>query len=548
MSDKYELIQSDVKPDMFRVKALKDFTNTRGAFIAKGSIGGHVSAYGILSQQGTCWIDTNATVIGGSIEDDAYVGGKATVTDTRMRKKSAVLGEAQVRRSILTDTCTVTDKALVEDECVIGGTSKVMGMAHIKCDVTLDGGCTMTDNAFLVGPITINSPITVKNNITTNFLDRLHIKFGAPDKDGYYTAYKLVVATEDSRIYESCFNANFKYDFTKTDMIQDLHVSLDSNRLCASGLHFTMDEDYQWNEEILSKGNIILTCKVHENDIISYDNYGSNKFRAKKAKVVKVRPYPLPKEWARLQIYHGLYSNHMISMVYNNKNYRPFYKYNLHMINDCNVVFELDIDPEIDSVDNYNIVLLSTKQNEDTMVLPPRSYKNYIVGSSENPKDTYGIEHNLNTNHIISTVFDVNNDQYKDVTKQVEIVYLSSNVLSVKFDHVLADNERYKIVITTPGKPLDLGSDSARGIVNAAPTYKSIVFMGSNVDKDSLSVTLDNPFDEEFDIIGAIYNHNLCHNRSDTILSRDTEKKKLIFTFGSLPLSNHQFVATIFKV
>ena len=56
MEKKYELIPSD-KEGLYRVKALKDFSNVK-----KGDIGGYVECESNLSHNGKCWIYDNAVV------------------------------------------------------------------------------------------------------------------------------------------------------------------------------------------------------------------------------------------------------------------------------------------------------------------------------------------------------------------------------------------------------------------------------------------------------------------------------------------------------
>lgn len=82
---KYEL--TDIKRDykettVYRIRALEDIENENDfqLDVKKGDLGGWVSGYHNLSQQGNCWIYDNSIVMDNArVEDDAIVYGNSTM-------------------------------------------------------------------------------------------------------------------------------------------------------------------------------------------------------------------------------------------------------------------------------------------------------------------------------------------------------------------------------------------------------------------------------------------------------------------------------------
>lgn len=107
---KYELVK---EADRYRVRALKDFGNVKA-----GELGGLVSGYHNLSQEGYCWIFDDSTVSKDArVEDDAVVGKSSLLTD-----KAAAKGWCRIENSGLSNNTLVHGYAVVQDSTLCGGT------------------------------------------------------------------------------------------------------------------------------------------------------------------------------------------------------------------------------------------------------------------------------------------------------------------------------------------------------------------------------------------------------------------------------------------
>ena len=84
---KYELLTTDIKSNLFRIKALKDFGNVKA-----GDLGGYIASEENLSQAGSCWVYGDARVFG-----NAWVYGDAQVSDNaRVFGYARIFGNARV--------------------------------------------------------------------------------------------------------------------------------------------------------------------------------------------------------------------------------------------------------------------------------------------------------------------------------------------------------------------------------------------------------------------------------------------------------------------
>ena len=93
MTKKFELGEKHTSENLFRVVALRDFSNVK-----KGDNGGWVASDENLSQKGNCWISGNAIVSGNArVSGNAIVSGNARVFDNaRVFGDAEVFGDARV--------------------------------------------------------------------------------------------------------------------------------------------------------------------------------------------------------------------------------------------------------------------------------------------------------------------------------------------------------------------------------------------------------------------------------------------------------------------
>ena len=108
---KYELLKTDIKSNLFRIKALKDFGNVKA-----GDLGGYIASEENLSQAGSCWV-----------YGDARVSGNAQVSDNAW-----VYGDAQV-----SDNAWVYGDARVSDNARVFGYARIFGNARVYGDTVV---------------------------------------------------------------------------------------------------------------------------------------------------------------------------------------------------------------------------------------------------------------------------------------------------------------------------------------------------------------------------------------------------------------------------
>lgn len=195
-SKKYKLLPSQqvvysdshiAKPvyfDLYRIQALRDI---RSIGVKKGDIGGYVSNANILSQEGDCWIGSNAKVVGHvMVEGNAYITGNAIVycrfskSSITIKDKCFITGNAEIvnfdkgtdssdyglymmfegnvtvneyaRVKNLTKASgyvRISNHAYVENASLIEGYSQILEYAHIKGGVQIMGNSLISDKCII---------------------------------------------------------------------------------------------------------------------------------------------------------------------------------------------------------------------------------------------------------------------------------------------------------------------------------------------------------------------------------------------------------------
>ena len=103
---KYELVNYDPRFNLYRIRALKDFSD-----VSKGDLGGWVSNEHNLSQEGDCWIygygvvSNTSIVTGDSTLHYAIVSGDSAIHDSTIR--NSTIRNSAVRNSAVTQGSTV---------------------------------------------------------------------------------------------------------------------------------------------------------------------------------------------------------------------------------------------------------------------------------------------------------------------------------------------------------------------------------------------------------------------------------------------------------
>lgn len=535
-------MKKDTATGLYRIRALRDVGVAGAGFVEAGTLGGLISHKGVLSNDGGCWIEYGCTVINSTVTDDAYVGGKSYVENSTIEKKARVLQNSRVVDSIVTENGQVRNEAQVLNHCIIKGKSIVAGKSFLSHYVVMAGNARTRDNAHIIGGITIDKDIIISKDLTYDLKEKMLAKFGKPIENKYYVGYKIVKSIGKDKIFLSCYLPEFVYDLhTSNTTIKESRFNKRKKVLCGEGLHVAMSEDYDWSADFQKDADTILTCRVDVDDIIAIDEHAGSKIRCKKLTVVDIRKYPLDKELAQLKVAHNLNSTNMITSVYNNKTHEVFYDYKVIPYNRKTTIFKLNIDQNTDSANNYNTVILSALPSNGSPVLPPKVYRELIIGT--NIDDSFSINHKLKNRHLLVVVYDLH-ENHTDVHKNCTIRFIDEDNLSIKFDHLLSSKEEYKVIVISPNRPLTIGAVSNRGIANATPFSNISIFMGSDVSMVDMGVTVSHPFNK-LDVFGSLLNNDINESWPMHLVRIDEHKVRVILE--KKPSLNHQFILMLSK-
>ena len=262
MEKKYKLIED--KYGWFRVKSLKDFTLITGETVKKGDVGGLVKSEDCLSQEGNCWVMTDAVVDGNVsgnavIKDEALIYG--TVTDNAIIKDTATVHG------------TVSGNAVIKDYAYVSG--KASENSVVKACGFVGPNATVTGNAVVQAYQLINyGTVTTDLLGTKDWTGALYAELGVVPKDGKIILYKRVWSTDNPKVFESVHDRKFIYEIGK----EAVETDVDENvmKYCGKGLHFTTLEIIGFQ-----RGNTILECEINLEDIITvqYDVVRARKCR-----------------------------------------------------------------------------------------------------------------------------------------------------------------------------------------------------------------------------------------------------------------------------
>lgn len=158
---KYELVKEDKKTftdggTIYRIRALKDFEDVK-----TGELGGYIEKEDNLSQEGNCWVYSNARVFDNAqvygnakiygeaqVFENAKVQGKAQIYDnTKVYGNAQVSGNAKIYDNAqIYGTVKISDSAVVCEKAEIGGYTELYHYDYI------DGSIKMIDNVTKESP------------------------------------------------------------------------------------------------------------------------------------------------------------------------------------------------------------------------------------------------------------------------------------------------------------------------------------------------------------------------------------------------------------
>ena len=332
---KYEL--TDIKEDhkgttVYRIRALEDINNDSATAlqwkVKKGDLGGWVSGYHNLSQQGKCWIYDNSIVVDNArVEDDANVClnsvmvgdssiyNRSAISNSILRQNSMVLGNAKVCYSKMYD-----DSKIMKDSCVMGsglyGDTQIrISRAKIDNSIIINGiviGLTNISYSHIYRSI-VKTGVNIKNSDISSCIissgsrikdsDLFNVK---TNKDEYYTSTNIISMNDINNIksmlfyqcnlfpeddyviaykivntdFSSVYDNNFFYKVG--EVIEEPNTDLDESKSCARGLHFSSPNYWIQNTDRTEK-HLLLKAKIKLDDIVSIKN---GKFRCKRAEIL----------------------------------------------------------------------------------------------------------------------------------------------------------------------------------------------------------------------------------------------------------------------
>ena len=330
---KYEL--TDIKRDyykttVYRIRALEDIENKHDfqLDVKKGDLGGWVSGYHNLSQQGKCWIYDNSIVTDNArVEDDAIVYdnsimydnssayNRSEVCDSTLRNNSMILGKGRVKYCDIYDDVKVMRNSSLIHSTLVGNTQikmescciqdcwiydsyimdkAKMHKANISNSIIKENGQVYMSNIHkgiiakdasiffsFVEDVKFNNEESFTSvalrsmNDINNKKSMLFYQCNLFPEDDYVIAYKIV-----NKDFSSVYDDNFFYKVG--EIIEEPNTDLDESKSCAEGLHFSSPNYWSKNRDEFEK-QFVLKAKIKLDDIVSIQN---GKFRCKRAEIL----------------------------------------------------------------------------------------------------------------------------------------------------------------------------------------------------------------------------------------------------------------------
>jgi carbonic anhydrase/acetyltransferase-like protein (isoleucine patch superfamily) len=274
MNKKYEFTDETITIKghvLHRIKAVIDFD-----FVRAGNLGGFIEKEENLSHFGGSWIDGDACVFDNAkvyhnalVRNHAQVFGNAriygnsiVVGNAKVYGNSAVCGLTQIYgNAIVCDHAAIYDRALIYDK------AQVCGYARIYGDATICGNAYVSNQTHICG----NTRCTT--NIDLDLKESIRVQTGLLPVGDEVIAYKQV-----RKSLKSFYDHTFKYEVGKVAVAKDTD---ESNRSCASGLHFA-NANY-WNSNKYPEESTFLIAKIKLEDIITVQE---GKIRCRKAEII----------------------------------------------------------------------------------------------------------------------------------------------------------------------------------------------------------------------------------------------------------------------
>ena len=213
---KYKLVNPDGNPfvwsvwqengaKVYRLKALRDIPEHN---VKAGDLGGRVTSNFTLSQEGSCWIDVNAQVLGNvSVSENAFIGGTARVMcnasdcNLEISGNAKIWGQAKVRlttphgaeghalHSVITGSTKISEFASVSN------VEFIEGDVDIYASATLHGVRQVTGRVLIGGDAYLDNDVVIAGN--TRIMHNVVVQSGAIVTDCKLFGDAVVYSDED---------------------------------------------------------------------------------------------------------------------------------------------------------------------------------------------------------------------------------------------------------------------------------------------------------------------------------------------------------------
>lgn len=310
MNKKYEFTDETVKIDgniLHRIKSLRDFGN-----VTAGELGGFIEREENLSHSGSAWVSDEAKVYGEAfvsheaqiynnavvcdyarvswyarVCDDALVCDHAAVYDhADVYNRAKICGNAQVfGRASVYCNAVVSERARAFGDAFVFGNARVFGNAMICGSAEIYGDAQIYDcaivfeNARIYGDANVSNNAEIRSgahcvtNINYDLEESIRVQTGLIPVNGEIIAYKQV-----RKDLTSFYDPDFKYEIGKIAEAKDPD---DSDKSCASGLHFANANYWNCREDVAKSTFLIARIKLE--DIITVQE---GKIRCRKAEII----------------------------------------------------------------------------------------------------------------------------------------------------------------------------------------------------------------------------------------------------------------------
>lgn len=328
---------------VYRIKALRDIPEHN---VKKGDLGGFVSNKFNLSQTDSCWIASNAKVVGNVfITENAHIDNSAVVICPHEDYFIEISGDVSIRHSAMVSfdpklVGSPGNHSSITGKTIILGSAQVRNVNLIEGNVRIQDRCRITCASFITGDVTVAGKADIEGRVKlsgkTYITDNSIVEYGATVIDsnlfndarvygdevveketrgGY--PHALVEAGEaleskllpENHVYAS-YNKDYLYDFETelrlssnpeicamdfSDVIRYLNGIMEKNSLTSRIYGYDLTPKIKSNLVKIApaKAATLLPDDVEITDALNLLNEIKQEIHAYESDIVKIIQYPV---------------------------------------------------------------------------------------------------------------------------------------------------------------------------------------------------------------------------------------------------------------